>query len=120
MADVQELLKQARALGEAIASHPDVQAYLAARNKVDSDAEAQQILKSYTQHSARVRTLEAQQKPIEPDDKRKLVEYEQQLASNAALKELMRRQVDYVTLMNQVNQAMENPLAARRTSGESS
>ena len=112
MADVQELVNQARALGEAIARHPDVQAYAAARKKVNSDADAQQLLKSYSEQAGRIRTLEAQQKPIEPEDKRKLIEYEQKMASNEALKELMRRQVDYVTLMNQINQAMESPLAA--------
>ena len=120
MADVQDILKQARALGEAIAAHPNVQAYLAARTKVESDAQAQQLLKSYTEQATRVRTLEAQQKPIEPEDKRKLAEYEQGMASNDALKDLMRRQVDYVTLMNQVNQAMETPLAARSKPGETS
>jgi cell fate (sporulation/competence/biofilm development) regulator YlbF (YheA/YmcA/DUF963 family) len=120
MADVQELLDQARALGEAIAAHPSVRAYTAARTKVEKDAGAQQLLGNYSKQSQHVRELEAQQKPIEVADKHKLAEYEQKMASNEALKELMRTQVDYVTLMNQINQAMEAPLTGSRKSDEAS
>lgn len=120
MTDIQELLDRARALGEAIANHPHVQAFSAAREKVEKDAEAQQVLKAYEEQARHVRQLEAERKPIEVADKRKLAECEQGMASNEALKELMRRQADYVALMNQVNQAMEAPLAARRTSAGTS
>jgi cell fate (sporulation/competence/biofilm development) regulator YlbF (YheA/YmcA/DUF963 family) len=120
MAEIQALLEQAHALGEAIASHPHFQAFAAARTKTEHDSEAQQLLKDYTEHAQHLRQLEAQRKPVEVADKRKLAEYEQKMASNEALKELMRAQADYVTLMNQVNQAMEAPLAATRKSGKTS
>jgi cell fate (sporulation/competence/biofilm development) regulator YlbF (YheA/YmcA/DUF963 family) len=120
MAEIQELVDRARALGEAIANHPDVRAFAAARTRVEKDAEAQQLLKAYEEQARHIRRLEAEQKPIEVADKRKLAECEQRMASNDALKELMRRQADYVALMNQVNRAMEAPLAANRERGESS
>jgi cell fate (sporulation/competence/biofilm development) regulator YlbF (YheA/YmcA/DUF963 family) len=116
MAETQELLNQARALGEAIASHPAVQAFLGARAKTNSDTEAQQLLKGYAEQATRIRELEAQQKPVEVADKQKLAECEQKMASNEALKELMRTQADYIGLMNQVNQAMEAPLAQSQKS----
>lgn len=112
MADMQELINQARMLGEAIASHPDVRAFLAARAAVDQDSDAQQLLIRYSEHARRMQMLEAEQKPIEVADKHKLAEYEQQMASNDALKAMLSAQVGYVALMNQVNQAMEAPLAA--------
>ncbi|MFQ5806850.1 MAG: YlbF family regulator [Phycisphaerae bacterium] len=117
---MQELLDRARALGEAIANHPRVRAFMAARAKAEQDSEAQQLLKAYEEQAQHVRRLEAEQKPIEVADKRKLAECEQKMASNEALKELMRTQVDYVTLMNRVNQAMEAPLAGSRQSGGAS
>ena len=117
MAEVQELLEKAHALGEAIAKHPYVQAFVAARERTEKDPQAQELLKAYSQQAERIRRLEAQGKPIEVADKRKLAEFEQKLASDAALKDLMRAQVDYVTLMNQVNQAMEAPLAGTRGPG---
>jgi cell fate (sporulation/competence/biofilm development) regulator YlbF (YheA/YmcA/DUF963 family) len=120
MSDVQELLDQARLLGEAIARHPRVQAYQKAREQTRGDSEAGQLLEAYAEQARRLRELEAQQKPIEVADKRKLAEYEQKMASNTALKELMRSQADYVALMNQINRAMEAPLSAERESGEAS
>ena len=72
------------------------------------------MLKAYTEQARHIHTLEVEQKPIEVADKHKLAEYEQKMASNAALKEFMRAQADYVALMNQVNQAMEAPLAESR------
>jgi len=112
MVDIRELLDQARALGKALAQHPHIRAFTAAQARARADAEARQLLESYRQHTEKVRALELQRKPIEPEDKRKLVEYEQKIASHPALKELMRAQADYVALMNQINRAIEAPLSA--------
>ena len=112
MADTQDLIKQAKALGEAIAQHADVRAFFAARVEVEKDTAAQALLKNYSAQAQRVQRLTAEQKPVEPEDKRKLLEYEQQMAGNPALKKMMAAQVGYITLMNRVNQAMETPLAA--------
>jgi cell fate (sporulation/competence/biofilm development) regulator YlbF (YheA/YmcA/DUF963 family) len=118
MADTRELINQAHALGEAIARHPDVQAFVSARTKVEEDADAQKLLKAYSAHTQHLRRLEVERKPIEVADKHKLAEYEQQMASNEALKKMMAAQVGYVTLMNKVNQAIEAPLAKIQRSGE--
>jgi cell fate (sporulation/competence/biofilm development) regulator YlbF (YheA/YmcA/DUF963 family) len=120
MADTQELINQAAALGEAIAKHPDVQAFMAARAEVEKDPGAQQVLRGYAEHTQRIHQLEAEQKPIEVADKRKMAEFEQQMAANDALKKMMVAQVGYVTLMNQINQAMESSLASlQKPSSES-
>jgi cell fate (sporulation/competence/biofilm development) regulator YlbF (YheA/YmcA/DUF963 family) len=118
MASTQELLEQARALGEAIASHPHVQAFMKAKARTEADSDAQRVLGDYQKQVQRIRKLETEQKPIEVGDKRKMAECEQAMASNDALKELMRTQADYVALMNQINRAMETPLAGAGKSGE--
>ena len=112
MANTQDLINQAKALGEAIAQHPDIRAFFTARQEVAKDAAAQELLKNYGAQTQRVQQLAAEQKPIEPDDKKKLMDYEQQMAGNPALKKMMAAQIGYVTLMNRINQAMEAPLAA--------
>ena len=117
MDEVQELLEQARALGRSIADHAHVQAFMTARKKVDNDADAQRLLKEYSAQARHIRELEVQQRPVEVADKQKLARCEQQMASNDALKELMRAQADYVALMNQVNRAMEEPLAGPQQQG---
>ncbi|MEW6249590.1 MAG: YlbF family regulator [Planctomycetota bacterium] len=112
MADTQELLTRAHALGEALAAHPMVQAHFEAQRALQADAAAQQLLRDYQQHLARIRQLEAEQKPIEVADKHKLRDLEQRLAGHATLKALMRSQADYVALWSQVDQAIHAPLAA--------
>lgn len=113
MSDIDDLVNQARALGEAIARNPRVRAYIAAQRAVAADASARSLLGEYQQHAESLHRLEAEGKPIEPELKRKLVEYERSLASNDALKDLMRRQADYIEVMNRVNQAMEGAMAER-------
>ena len=107
----QTLLAQARALGQAIAAEQCVKAHLEAQQAIQADKDAQTLLRDYNQHMQHMRTLEATGKPVEPADKHKLVEFEQQLASNALIKQLMRTQADYVELMNAVNNAMGESLA---------
>jgi cell fate (sporulation/competence/biofilm development) regulator YlbF (YheA/YmcA/DUF963 family) len=114
MVDLQNLLDQAHALGEAIAAHPRVREYTAAQRAVAQDSNAQNLLQAYTQQAERIRELERTQKPIEVADKQKLAEIEGQMAANEALKRLMRCQANYVELMNRVNQSMETPLVAAR------
>lgn len=110
MAELADLLKQARALGLAIAENPKVKAYLEAQAAVRDDAEARRLLDTYQQAATRVQQLSAERKPIEPELKRTLAESEQKMASQASLKRLMRAQADYFDLMNRINNAMEEPL----------
>ncbi len=111
MSQIPELLAKARELGEALAAHPHVTTYYAAQRAARGDAAAQKLLQDYHSHLNRISQLEAEQKPIEVADKHKLRDLENQIAGQEALKILMRAQADYVALMNQVNQAMEAPLA---------
>jgi len=117
MDDLRELLDKARALGETIAAHPRMREYTAAREAVEKDADTQSLLQSYGRQAEHIRALERNQKPVEVADKQKLAEIEGRMAGNDALKRLMRCQADYVELMNQVNRAMEAPLAAPPQAG---
>ena len=110
MADDQQLINQAKSLGQAIAAHPSVQAFLKARDAVLKDTDAQRLMTDYQRHTDKMGQLEMENKPIEVADKHKLRELETGMASNPALKELMRSQADYTYLMTRINQAMEEPL----------
>lgn len=108
----QEVLDLAKKLGEQLAQLDAVALHLKAQAGVENDTTAQSLLKDYNAHAAKLREAEQKQQPISPDDKHKLQDYERQLASNDAVKEFMRRQADYLALMQDVNQAMGAPLAA--------
>ena len=111
MDELREVLDKARALGEALAAHPRMRDYTAARQAVAGDTNAQDLLKSYSEQAEHIRRLEATQQPVEVADKQKIAEIEKGMAANEALKRLMRSQADYIELMNRVNEAMEAPLA---------
>lgn len=106
-----ELFTQARALGEALARHERVASFLAARDALTRDAQAQRLMQDYQRHAERLDQLAHERKPIEVADKRTLAELEGQLSTNACVKEFMRRQADYLELMNHVYAEIEGPLA---------
>ena len=111
MPDAKELIQKAEALGTALAEHPAVRAYAAAQTAARNDQGAQQLLRDYHEQLEKVRHLEAEQHPIEVADKHRLRELEQQMAGNEALKKLMRTQADYISLMSQVNRAIDGPVS---------
>lgn len=109
---MQDLIEQARSLGEAIAKHSTVQAFIAARRATEGDTTAQELLKEYAAAAQRVQQLEQTQQPIEPADKQRLAMAQQKMAGHDAVKELMRTQSDYAALMYRINEAMQKPLEA--------
>ena len=111
MPDTADILAKARALGEALAAHPAVEAHFAAQRAARADSEAQQFLRDYQAQLARIRQRETELKPVEVEDKRKLKDLEARMAGCASLKKLMRTQADYVALMSQVNTAIDAPVA---------
>ncbi len=113
MAEMTELLNQARTLGEAIVAHSKVQSFLEAQAGVAADTDAQRLLADYQKHAQEIQQLANEQKPIEPELKHKLAACEQAMASHDTLKSLMRAQADYIDVMNAINRAMEEPLARK-------
>lgn len=110
MADIQPILDKAKALGEALAAHPQVQSYVQAQQAVRSDQEAQQLLQQYQARAAEIQQKEAQGQAVEVDEKKQLKDIEAQMAGRDSLKGLMRSQTEYVNLMNQVNRAIDEPV----------
>ncbi len=117
MSDLEAVLKQAQQLGEAIVAQPEVQAFLAAQQRLRGDEEAQQMLMEYQGVAEQVQKLQATNQPIEPDLKQQLAACEGKMASQDTLKDMMRAQADYLEVMGKINQAMEGPLARASAPG---
>ena len=101
----------ARRLGKAIADSPEATAYRAARDELAADADLSQTLEDYQQQARKIAQLEAEQKPVEVDDKHKLQELNAKLVAADLFKQFTATQVEYVDLMRKVNQALRNELA---------
>jgi cell fate (sporulation/competence/biofilm development) regulator YlbF (YheA/YmcA/DUF963 family) len=112
MTDLNELLELASRLGEKTAAHQRTTNLRTAQKAVNDDPDARNLIEKYQKHAEHIRSLEAQQKPIEPADKHKLADIEQQISANAALSELTRRQVDFVEMMQQIKRRIDEKLQA--------
>jgi len=96
-------------LGRLIAASPAGQALLKARRELQADEQAQKMLEDYHKQMQKIAQLEKEAKPIEPEDKRMLVELQQKVASHSSLKLWLKAQADFSQLMHQMNQAIAAP-----------
>ena len=110
MANPEGLLQAARALGEAIASSKVLQNLQAVEKRIDADEAARKLRDAHREMAVKVARLEAEGKPVEPEQKRALAALIDQLRSNPLFQELLRCQVEYETLMRQVNEAIAGAL----------
>jgi cell fate (sporulation/competence/biofilm development) regulator YlbF (YheA/YmcA/DUF963 family) len=109
---VEETIELARRLGKAIASSPEAGRLRQARKAMNDEPGLSQLLDEFGRQSGKVAELEADNKPIEVSDKRRLQELNDKLISNAVFKKYTAAQVDYVDLMRKVNEALQGQLSA--------
>ena len=102
---------QAAELGKLIAASPAGTAILEARKELQADEQAHKMLESYQEQMQRIAQLEEEGKPVEPEDKHKLVEFQQKVASHSTLKLWIKAQADFSQLMHEVNKAIAEPFA---------
>lgn len=105
-----EILQLAERLGKAIASSPQVAKLREARKALAAEAGTATLLADYQQHADKVAGLEAEQKPVEAEDKRKLQELHDTLVASDSFKKYTASQVEYVDLMRTVNDTIRQSL----------
>ena len=103
------IIDKAVGLGKLIAASPVGTALLKARRELQADEQAHKILEAYQNQMQKIAQLEKDGKPIEPEDKHKLLELQQNVASHTTLKLWTIAQADFSQLMHEVNQAIAAP-----------
>ncbi|MBK8913100.1 MAG: YlbF family regulator [Phycisphaerales bacterium] len=111
MPELDDVLKQARAVGDLIAGLPAVRAYFEAARRIESDAGARQLLSDYQREAHALREREMSGRPVEVADKQRFAAMEAKVAGHDLVKAFSRAQADYVELMERVTRAMHEPLA---------
>ncbi len=101
-----KIVAEAAKLGELIAETSVSRAFLQSRQGVQQDKQALEILEDYQRQLQKIAELDSSGKPIEPEDKHKLTELQQKVASNETLKSWMKAQADFSELMGKVNKAI--------------
>jgi cell fate (sporulation/competence/biofilm development) regulator YlbF (YheA/YmcA/DUF963 family) len=107
MATTQEVLDAARKVGQLLATHSAAQRMDNALRKLQGDREAQRVLTDFNRMMQAVAQKEAQGRPIEVDDKRKLEAAQSAVATNLLLRELQVAQMEYLELMRQIDELIE-------------
>ena len=118
---MQEIIKKAQELGEAIAQSPFYQRLCQAEDKVRQNEEAKKLGDDFNALAMKIAQLEADRKPIEPEDKREFKRIQEAISANPLLQEHVRAQADYMDLMRQVNGAIQKALGretAPQTAGQ--
>jgi len=113
MPDYDDLLAKARALGEAIASSKALQEVRAAEQRIRLNEASNRLRDEHRDLALKIARLEAENKPIEPEDKRKMSELHERLRTDLLFQQLLRAQVEYEDLMNRVNEAVTRELGER-------
>ena len=108
---MEAIIEQAERLGKSIADSRQAQAFRAAQEQFDKDPDALELYKDYQEQSQKLAALEAENKPIEVDDKHKLEQLRAKLLANETFKKLSAAQVDYVDMMRRVNTAMQQHMS---------
>lgn len=112
---VEETAEKAAELGRLMAECPASKAYLKARRELQADEQARKLTEDYQQQIQKIAELEQDGKPVEPEDKRKLGDLQQQVASHPTLKAWMKSQVDFSELMHKVNEGISEPFKDEQT-----
>jgi len=107
---MEHLLEMAKKLGQQIAAHERTRLLKQAHESVNEDTQAKDLLEQYQAQAEKMHQLEQQQKPVEVEDKHKLQEIEKNITTNENLKEMSRRQVDFVEMMKKVKEAIDAEL----------
>jgi len=101
-----DVIRIATSLAEAIAKSGRYTALRKAEKAVESEAEAKALLDDFNKKTMAVLEKEQAMKPVEPEEKREIVALKEKIASNPALQDLSKAQVEYSEMMNKVNQVL--------------
>ena len=107
--ELDKIIAEAGKLGRSIAETAASKAFLERREQLDNDNQAQELVEGYQKQLQKIAELERAGKPIEPEDKHKLTDLQQKVASNETLKCWMKAQADFSELMGKVNKAIAEP-----------
>jgi cell fate (sporulation/competence/biofilm development) regulator YlbF (YheA/YmcA/DUF963 family) len=107
---MEQLVELARRLGRQMAGHERTTKMKEAQKAVNEDEEAKKLIEEYQKQALKIEELEEANKPIEVEDKHKLRDIEQKLSLHPKLRELTRRQVDFIEMTRKVKQAIDEQL----------
>ncbi len=105
------IIELADRLGKAIADSEQATALRLARKSATDEPGLDETMSEYQASSQKMAQLQAENKPIEVEDKHKLQALQEKVMASEAMKKLTAAQVEYIDLMRKVGAAMQSHLA---------
>lgn len=102
-----DILELASRLGKRIASDARGQNLANARAALEKSQLDRQLLIDFEDHQHRLLQSQQEGKPIEPEDKRKLVALQDKVTASPVIKNMLKSQADYLELMSNVMSSIE-------------
>ena len=102
-----EILELATKLGKMMAADTRAAAMATARKGLEESLPDRQLLSEYESQQQKMAGLEAEGKPIEPEDKRRLADLHGKVVGSEVIKEFIKAQTGYVELMSVVSRRIE-------------
>jgi len=106
MPSTQEILDEAKKVGQMVAEHDATKKLESALKTLESDTDAQQAITDFNRHLQALAQKEQAGKPIEVQDKQKLESLQQAVVMNLNLRNFQIAQMDYVDLLRQIDEAI--------------
>ena len=107
---MEAILSLAERLGKAIADSPQATKLHQVRKSLNDDKDLSQVLRDFREQTEKVTKLQAEQKPIEVEDKHKLRDLNEKLTASEVFKHFTAAQVEYVDMMRRVNDTITRQL----------
>ncbi len=106
MATTQEVLTKAHELGKLLAEHDAARKLGDAVSALQDNTEAQRALNDFNRFVQTIAEKQANNQPIEVEEKRKLESLQNAVIRNRLLSKLQMAQMDYADLMRKVDEAI--------------
>lgn len=106
MSSTDEIVKQARKVGELLNEHDAAKGLEKAIGALQSDTASQRAMADFNRFGAELEQKAAQGQPIEVADKKKLESLQQAVVMNPLLANFQRAQMDYVDLLRKIDDAI--------------
>jgi len=106
-----EILEQAKRLGELIRTNPRYVTLRAGDEAVRADKTATDALEAYNKAAAEIARKEAATEPVEVAEKRELQRLHNAVAANETIKAFTLAQADYAELMRRMNDTIFRAIA---------
>ena len=107
-----EIMDLARDLGKAMAQSNQAAKLRAARAELGKHPDLLQTMQTYEEQADKMAQAEAENKPIEVEDKRRLEALHGKLVGSDVFKRYTSAQVEYIDLLRRVNEALRSELSA--------